>query len=125
MYSIMTSVTLGILKHILLYHFVALCLLQAQLVRVTRVRKASKPERISQRRVRPPENEELECNCKRRDADVAISKDIRKYILYIMWTTVLTADRTTKIGKKALNSDGEGGLGHLDDDCMIYIFSLL
>ena len=94
-------------------------------MRVTRARKASKPERISQRRVRPPENEELECNCKRRDADVAISKDIRKYILYIIWTTVLTADRTTKIGKKALNSDGEGGLGHLDDDCMIYIFSLL
>ena len=85
-------------------------------MRVTRVRKASKPERISQRRVRPPENEELECNCKRRDADVAISKDIIKYIVFNIWNTVLTADRTTKIGKKALNSDGEGGLGHLDDD---------
>ena len=54
-------------------------------MRVTRVRKASKLERISQRRVRPPENEELECNCKRRDADVAISKDIRKYIVYILY----------------------------------------
>ena len=57
-------------------------------MRVTRVRKASKPERISQRRVRPPENEELECNFKRRDADVAISKDIRKYKIYIIYTYI-------------------------------------